>query len=89
MFKVLVDYPSYDEELVVVQRVTGPAIELKTLLCPSDVLELQRQADQAYVDPRVVAYAAMLVQARVAEPPVASIGSSRRTCRPGIGGSFS
>ena len=32
MFKVLVDYPSYDEELVVVQRVTGPRIELRTLL---------------------------------------------------------
>src|SRR5881296_1129417 len=32
MFKVLVDYPSYDEELVVVQRVTGAPIELRTLL---------------------------------------------------------
>ena len=30
MFKVLVDYPSYDDELVVVQRVTGPSIELRT-----------------------------------------------------------
>jgi MoxR-like ATPase len=63
MFKVLVDYPSYDEEVVVVQRVTGPAIELRTLLNPASLLELQRQADQVYVDPRVVAYAATLVHA--------------------------
>jgi MoxR-like ATPase len=63
MFKVLVDYPSYDEELVVVQRVTGPAIELNTLLSPTDLLELQRLVDQVYVDPRVVAYAATLVHA--------------------------
>jgi MoxR-like ATPase len=63
MFKVLVDYPSYDEELVVVQRVTGPVIELNTLLGPTDLLELQRLVDQVYVDPRVVAYAATLVHA--------------------------
>jgi MoxR-like ATPase len=63
MFKVLVDYPSYDEELVVVQRVTGPVIELNTLLCPTDLLELQRLVDQVYVDPRVVAHAATLVHA--------------------------
>ncbi|HEV7663242.1 MAG TPA: MoxR family ATPase [Chloroflexota bacterium] len=63
MFKVLVDYPSYDEELVVVQRVTGPAIELKTLLSPTDLLTLQQRTDQVYVDPRVVAYAATLVHA--------------------------
>lgn len=63
MFKVLLDYPSYDEELVVVQRVTGPRIELRTLLTPRDLLYLQQQVDQIYVDPRVIAYAAMLVHA--------------------------
>jgi MoxR-like ATPase len=63
MFKVLVDYPSYDEELVVVQRVTGPAIELRTVLTPARLLELQRLVDSVYVDPQVVAYAATLVAA--------------------------
>ena len=63
MFKVLVDYPSYDEELVVVQRVTGAPIDLRTLLTPDEVLTLQRNADNVYVDPRVVAYAATLVHA--------------------------
>jgi MoxR-like ATPase len=63
MFKVLVDYPSYDEELVVVQRVTGPPIELSTLLTPQDIIALQARTDSVYVDPRVVAYAATLVHA--------------------------
>src|SRR5437588_1843924 len=63
MFKVLVDYPSYDEELVVVQRVTGPRIELRTLLTPRDLIALQQRTDEIYVDPRVVAYAATLVHA--------------------------
>jgi MoxR-like ATPase len=63
MFKVLVDYPSYDDELVVVQRVTGPAIELRTVLTPELLLDLQRQVEGVYVDPRVIAYAATLVDA--------------------------
>lgn len=63
MFKVLVDYPSYDEELVVVQRVTGPPIELRRLLTPADLLALQQRADEIYADPRVMAYAATLVHA--------------------------
>src|SRR5439155_23089977 len=42
MFKVLVDYPSFDDELIVVQRVTGPAIELRQVLTPAKLIELQR-----------------------------------------------
>ena len=34
MLKVVVDYPSYDDELVVVQRVTRGAIELRRVLSP-------------------------------------------------------
>jgi MoxR-like ATPase len=63
MFKVLVDYPSYDDELVVVQRVTGPAINLRQVLTPAKLIELQESADGVYVDPRVVAYAVKLVDA--------------------------
>jgi MoxR-like ATPase len=61
MFKVLVDYPSYDEEVIVVQRVTGPSIQLRTLLAPAHLLALQERVDRIYVDPRVIAYAATLV----------------------------
>jgi MoxR-like ATPase len=63
MFKVLVDYPAYQDELIVVQRVTGPAIHLRQVLTPGGLLELQRQADQVHVDPQVIAYAATLVDA--------------------------
>jgi MoxR-like ATPase len=63
MFKVLVDYPSYEDEIVVVDRVTGPSIELRTLLSSDGLLALQQAVSEVYVDPRVVAYAAMLVAA--------------------------
>jgi MoxR-like ATPase len=63
MFKVLVDYPSYDDELVVVQRVTGPSIALRQVLTPAKLIGLQEQVDAVYVDPRVVAHAVTLVDA--------------------------
>ena len=63
MFKVGVDYPSYEDELVVVQRVTGPVIDLKQVLTPARLIELQQKVDAVYVDPRVVAYAVTLVDA--------------------------
>ena len=63
LFKVLVDYPAYDDEIVIMERVTGPAIGLRTLLTPDHLLTIQRQAEQVYVDRRVTAYAATLVTA--------------------------
>ena len=63
MFKVLVDYPSYEEEIVVVDRITGPSIGLRRLLVPQRLLEVQQEVEQVYVDPRVTAYAATLVTA--------------------------
>jgi MoxR-like ATPase len=63
MFKVLVDYPAYADEIVVVERVTGPAIALRAMLTPAALLDLQHAADRIYVDPHVTAYAAALVNA--------------------------
>ncbi|MFN8496963.1 MAG: MoxR family ATPase [Anaerolineae bacterium] len=63
MFKVLVDYPSFQDEIVVVQRVTGPEIKLRTLTSPEALLKMQQETDKVYVDPRVTAYAATLVNA--------------------------
>jgi MoxR-like ATPase len=63
MMKVVVDYPSYHDEIVVVERVVGPAIQLRQLLTPPRLLEVQRAVDEVYVDPHVVAYAARLVNA--------------------------
>jgi len=63
MFKVLVDYPSYDDELVVITRITGPEIGLHTLMTPRLLKEMQDAVARVYVDPQVVAYAATLISA--------------------------
>ncbi|MCU0491147.1 MAG: AAA family ATPase [Chloroflexaceae bacterium] len=63
LFKVIVNYPSYEDEIVVVERVTGPAISLRTLLTPDHLVAIQGDVDRVYVDPRVTAYAATLVTA--------------------------
>src|SRR5438105_3642524 len=60
MLKVLVGYPSFPEEVVVVQRVTGDPIELRQVVTVEKLDEMQRQAASAYVDPAVVGYAATL-----------------------------
>jgi MoxR-like ATPase len=78
MMKVVVDYPSYRDEIVVVERVVGPAIELRQLLTPAGLLEVQQAVDEIYVDPDVVAYAAGVVNAtrRPAEHGLGQLGRS-------------
>lgn len=63
MLKVLVGYPSDREELVVVQRMTGPAVNVRQILSTQDLMQLQRQADRVYVDPELMEYAVKLVGA--------------------------
>ncbi len=61
MFKVLVDYPSYEDEIVVVERMIGPAVELRTMITPERLLAMQKAVANVYVDPHVMAYAATLI----------------------------
>jgi MoxR-like ATPase len=63
LFKVVVDYPSFHEELVIVQRVTGPPIDLQPVLTLEQLREMRAAAGQVYVDPPVASYAASLVAA--------------------------
>jgi MoxR-like ATPase len=63
MFKVLVDYPSYDDEITVVERMIGPKINLRPRLSLERLRWLQEAVESVYVDPRVIAYAAKLVTA--------------------------
>jgi MoxR-like ATPase len=63
MFKVLVGYPSFPEEVVVVQRVTGAPIDLRQVVTVGQLEEMQRSAAAVYVDPAVVGYAATLATA--------------------------
>ena len=63
MMKVLVDYPSDEEEFVIAQRVTGPRIDVGAVASMEQLAVLQRQCRQVYVDPSLVQYAVRLVSA--------------------------
>jgi MoxR-like ATPase len=63
MMKVLVDYPSEEEELVVAQRVTGPATTVTAVASMAQLAELQHECRQVYVDPSLMQYAVKVVSA--------------------------
>jgi MoxR-like ATPase len=63
MLKVLVGYPSPTEEFVIVERMTGPSEPVQTVLSTADLLGLQREADNVYVDPALHEYAVRLATA--------------------------
>ena len=63
MMKVLVDYPTDEEEFVIVQRVTGPAVAVAAVATTEQLAALQRTCRQVYVDPSLIQYAVRLVSA--------------------------
>jgi MoxR-like ATPase len=63
MMKVLVGYPSEEEEFVIVERVTGAATEVAVVATTEDLAHLQRQCRAGYVDPSLIQYAVRLVAA--------------------------
>lgn len=63
MMKVLVDYPTDEEEFVIVQRVTGPAVTVSAVATTEQLAELQAECRRIYVDPSLVQYAVRLVSA--------------------------
>ncbi len=63
MMKVLVDYPTDDEEFVVVQRVIGPPVTVNPVATTAQLAELQQACRQVYVDPSLIQYAVRLVSA--------------------------
>jgi MoxR-like ATPase len=63
MMKVLVDYPTEDEEFVIVQRVTGSPISIGAVTNTENLLAMQQQCRKVYVDPSLVTYAVKLVAA--------------------------
>jgi MoxR-like ATPase len=60
MMKVLVGYPSEEEEFVIVDRVTGPACEVEAVATAEQLVGLQRACRSAYVDPSLIQYAVRL-----------------------------
>ena len=63
MMKVLVDYPSEEEEFVIAQRVTGAVTTVTAVASMSQLAELQHECRQVYVDPSLMQYAVKLVSA--------------------------
>jgi MoxR-like ATPase len=63
MLKVLVGYPSPTEEFVIVERMTGALKAVQKILTTQQLLGLQQEAGNVYVDPALVEYAVKLVTA--------------------------
>ncbi len=63
MMKVLVGYPSEEQEFVIVERVTGPAFDVAEVATTEQLGELQRECRNAYVDPSLIQYAVRLAAA--------------------------
>src|SRR5687768_13802800 len=63
MMKVLVDYPTDEEEYVIVERVTGPAVDVTPVATTEQLAALQHECRRVYVDPSLVQYAVKLVSA--------------------------
>jgi MoxR-like ATPase len=63
MMKVLVDYPSDEEEAVIVERVIGPPIHIGAVADLQQLAALQKECRAVYLDPSLVQYAVRLVSA--------------------------
>jgi MoxR-like ATPase len=63
MMKVLVGYPSDEEEFVIVERVTGPPVTVGSVATTAQLSALQRECRRGYVDPSLMQYAVRLVSA--------------------------
>ena len=63
MMKVLVGYPSEEEEFVIVERVTGMPAEVATVATTDQLAALQRQCRTGYVEPSLIQYAVRLASA--------------------------
>ena len=63
MMKVLVDYPSDEEEFVIAERVTCEPIDISPVTDTHALAALQRECRAVYCDPALIQYAVKLVGA--------------------------
>jgi MoxR-like ATPase len=63
MMKVLVGYPSEEEEFVIVERVTGTAAAVMAVATTEELSKLQRECRTGFVDPSLTQYAVRLANA--------------------------
>ncbi len=63
MMKVLVDYPSEQEEFVIVERMTGALSPVQVVVTTEQLIGLRREAEKVYADPSLIEYAVRLATA--------------------------
>ena len=63
MMKVLVDYPTEEEEFVIAERVTGPSVDVNAVADTFQLAALQRECRAIFCDPSLMQYAVKLVGA--------------------------
>ena len=63
MMKVLVGYPTEEEEFVIVERVTGMENAVAAVSSTEELASLQRECRKVYVDPSLIKYAVKLAAA--------------------------
>jgi MoxR-like ATPase len=63
MMKVLVDYPTEEEEFVIAERVTGQPVDVNPVCDTHELARLQRDCRQVFVDPALMQYAVKIVGA--------------------------
>ena len=63
MMKVLVDYPTEEEEFVIVERVTGADVQVAGVASTEQLSALQNECRKVYADPAFLQYAVKLVSA--------------------------
>jgi len=78
MMKVLVGYPSEEEEFVIVERVTGPLHEPLPVASTDQLKELQNECRKVYVEPSLIQYAVKLANASRAPDKYLTYGASPR-----------
>ena len=90
MMKVLIDYPSEDDEFVIVQRVIAGGAQVTGVVSPEELKALQVQCRHCYVDPSLIHYAVKLIAAtrfpaRYGLEPLAGLISFGASPRASIG----
>jgi len=63
MMKVLVDYPTEEEEFVIAERVTGEPVDVNAVADTFQLAALQRECRAVFCDPALMQYAVKLVGA--------------------------
>jgi len=63
MMKVVIGYPTDQEEFVIVERMTSALLPVGTVITTQQLLDLQREADKVYADPTLSGYAVRSVAA--------------------------